>query len=128
MKRSLSILAIIFSLFLMPLETMEANDRPSAAIILTETEIDRQLTTLPEWTIEDKQLRRTFQFENFVKAVAFINSLVEPSEKLAHHPDLLINYNRVTVSLTTHDAGGLTQQDFDLAKIISELFNSSARS
>lgn len=85
------------------------------------TEISEQMENLPGWTIENQQLRRTYQFKNFVEAIDFVNRLVEPAETAGHHPDIAISYNKVTLSLTTHDAGGLTQQDFDLAKIISEL-------
>jgi 4a-hydroxytetrahydrobiopterin dehydratase len=55
----------------------------------------------------------------------FVNSLVEPAEQMGHHPDLSISYNRVVITLTTHDAGGLTQKDFDLAKQISQLLAST---
>jgi 4a-hydroxytetrahydrobiopterin dehydratase len=56
-----------------------------------------------------------------VEAIAFVNQIVEPAEAAGHHPDLEISYNKVTVSLTTHDAGGLTSKDFDLAQVISKL-------
>ncbi|PSF38948.1 4a-hydroxytetrahydrobiopterin dehydratase [Aphanothece hegewaldii CCALA 016] len=88
---------------------------------LTESEIQQQLRELPGWTRKNQQLQRTFMFKNFVEAIAFVNQLVEPTEKLQHHPDLLILYNRVTITLSTHDANGLTQKDFDLAKIISKI-------
>jgi 4a-hydroxytetrahydrobiopterin dehydratase len=122
MKSILSILTIIIIIFLVSIDSVKANDRPTSLIVLTETQISEQLKTLPEWTIKNQQLIRIFEFENFVRAITFVDSLVEPAERLAHHPDLFISYNRVTVSLTTHDVGGLTQQDFDLAKIISDLF------
>ncbi|HEY9600876.1 MAG TPA: 4a-hydroxytetrahydrobiopterin dehydratase [Allocoleopsis sp.] len=93
---------------------------------LSEQEITQQIKSLPEWTLEGKELRRTFQFKNFVEAIDFVNRLVEPAETAGHHPDLAISYNKVTVSLTTHDAGGLTQKDFDLAKTISQLAASSS--
>lgn len=121
-KKSLSLLAIGFSIFFASIEPIQANDSSSTLGVLTEAEISQKLETLPGWTIEDRQLIRTFEFKNFVQAIAFVNRLVEPAEKLAHHPDLAIAYNKVTVSLTTHDAGGLTQKDFDLARIASELF------
>ncbi|MEL6320773.1 MAG: 4a-hydroxytetrahydrobiopterin dehydratase, partial [Cyanobacteria bacterium J06626_14] len=60
---------------------------------------------------------------NFVESVDFVNQLVEPSELMAHHPDVAIAYNQVTLSLTTHDAGGLTTLDFDLAEIITTVAN-----
>ena len=98
-----------------------ASEPPTTPKRLSDTEISQQLQSLPGWTIEDQQLRRTYQFKNFVEAIDFVNRLVEPAEKAGHHPDIAISYNQVTISLTTHDAGGLTQKDFDLAEIISQL-------
>lgn len=121
-RKSLSVLAIGLSIFLVSIEPIQANDSSPTSVVLTETEISQKLETLPGWSIENRQLTRTFEFKNFVQAIAFVDRLVEPAEKLAHHPDLFIAYNKVTVSLTTHDAGGLTQKDFDLARIASELF------
>lgn len=94
--------------------------------LLSEQQVTQQIESLPDWTLEGKKLRRTFQFKNFVEAIDFVNRLVEPAETAGHHPDLAISYNKVTVSLTTHDAGGLTQKDFDLAKTISQLATSSS--
>ena len=96
-------------------------DEPTTTEKLTHAEIIQQLDVLPHWQLENQQLRRTYTFENFVEAVEFVNRLVEPAETAGHHPDLAISYNQVTVSLTTHDAGGLTQKDFDLARTISQL-------
>lgn len=88
---------------------------------LTETEISQRLQALPKWTRDGKTIKYIHEFKNFVQAVSFVNCLISPSEKAGHHPDILISYNRVTISLTTHDAGGLTKQDFDLAETISKL-------
>ena len=88
---------------------------------LTQTEIERELSTVPQWQQQGNNITRTFEFKNFVEAIDFVNKLVEPSETAAHHPDIAISYNKVTVSLTTHDAGGLTQEDFKLARTFSEL-------
>ncbi len=88
---------------------------------LTQTEIDQKIQAVPQWQQEDKTLTRTFKFKNFVEAIAFVNQLVEPAEAAGHHPDIAISYNKVTVSLTTHDAGGLTEMDFDMAQTISQL-------
>ncbi len=90
---------------------------------LTQTEIDQKIQAIPQWQQQEQTITRTFKFKNFVEAIAFVNQLVEPAETAGHHPDLAISYNKVTVSLTTHDAGGLTQMDFDLAQTISELGN-----
>lgn len=89
-------------------------------VLLTPTEITEHLQTLPNWTTDGQTLQCTFQFENFVESVDFVNRLVEPAELLGHHPDIAIAYNRVTVSFTTHDAGGLTQLDFEGAGAIAE--------
>ena len=98
-----------------------ASEPPTTQTRLNKTEISQRLQYLPGWTIEHQQLRRTYQFKNFVEAIDFVNRLVEPAEKAGHHPDIMISYNKVTISLTTHDAGGLTRKDFDLAEIISQL-------
>jgi 4a-hydroxytetrahydrobiopterin dehydratase len=89
--------------------------------LLTDKEIQEQAKRLEDWTVEGKKLQRTFKFKDFVEAIAFINKIVEPAEAAAHHPDLEISYNKVNVTLTTHDASGLTSKDFDLAQAISKI-------
>jgi 4a-hydroxytetrahydrobiopterin dehydratase len=91
------------------------------AMPLTQTDIDQKIKTVPEWRQFKQTITRTFEFKNFVEAIAFVNQLVEPAETAGHHPDLTISYNKVTVSLTSHDAGGLTDKDFALAQTISNL-------
>ncbi len=91
------------------------------AQLLSEAEIKANIEQLLGWTLEGKEIRCIRRFENFIEAIDFVNRLVAPSEAAGHHPDISISYNRVTIALTTHDAGGLTQKDFDLAKIISQL-------
>ncbi|AFY81570.1 4a-hydroxytetrahydrobiopterin dehydratase [Oscillatoria acuminata] len=91
------------------------------AQVLPETEIQERLRQLPGWSREGKMLHCERKFKDFVEAIAFVNQLVEPAETAAHHPDLEISYNKVTISLTTHDAGGLTEKDFQMAQTISEL-------
>jgi len=103
--------------------TLLVQSLPINAMPLNQTEIDQKIQTIPQWQQQKQNLVRTFKFKNFVEAVAFVNQLVEPAEAAGHHPDLTIEYNKVTISLTTHDAGGLTQLDFDLAQTISELDN-----
>lgn len=92
------------------------------AQLLTDAEIQEQAKLLEGWTVEGKELERTFKFKDFVEAIAFINKIVEPAETAGHHPDLAISYNKVKVTLTTHDAGGLTSNDFALAQIVSKLY------
>lgn len=88
---------------------------------LTQTEIEQKIQTLPQWQQQGQAITCTFKFKNFVEAIAFVDKLVQPAEAAQHHPDLAISYNEVTVSLTSHEAGGLTQKDFDLAQTISKL-------
>ncbi|WP_204103008.1 MULTISPECIES: 4a-hydroxytetrahydrobiopterin dehydratase [Spirulina sp. CCY15215] len=89
--------------------------------LLNQTEIQARLKTLTGWKQNGKVIQQTFRFKNFIAAIAFVNELVEPAETAGHHPDLEISYNKVTVSMTSHDAGGLTSKDFDMAMTISEL-------
>jgi 4a-hydroxytetrahydrobiopterin dehydratase len=88
---------------------------------LTAQEIATHLGALPEWRIEEGVLTRTFRFEDFIAALAFVNQVGERAEKAGHHPDIDIRYNRVRLGLVTHDAGGLTAKDFDLAVAVDRL-------
>lgn len=92
--------------------------RPSR---LTESEIAARLATLPQWEHVGATIRRVFKFGGFPDAVRFIDTLVAPAEALNHHPDVDLRYNRVVVTLSTHDQGGLTAFDFELAKQIDAL-------
>ncbi|MBD2497513.1 4a-hydroxytetrahydrobiopterin dehydratase [Nostoc sp. FACHB-280] len=89
--------------------------------LLTEAEIRERANSLSGWTVEGNQLQIRRTFKDFVAAIEFVNKLVEPAELAGHHPDIEISYNKVKVTLTTHDAGGLTQKDFDLASVISQI-------
>lgn len=89
--------------------------------LLEEQEIKQRAEKLSDWTVEGKQLRCVKKFKDFIEAIAFVNKLVEPAEAAGHHPDLEISYNQVTINMTTHDAGGLTEKDFALAQQISSL-------
>jgi len=82
---------------------------------LTETEIQSRLSSLPEWTELGGSIQRTYQFDDFVRAIAFVDHVADLAERAQHHPDILIRYNKVTLTLSTHDAGGITEKDFDLA-------------
>ena len=95
------------------------------ALLLSEAQIQERANQLEGWAVDGKELRATRKFKGFVEAIAFVNQIVEPAEAAGHHPDLEISYNKVTVRLTTHDAGGLTSKDFDLAQIISQLGKTS---
>jgi len=82
---------------------------------LSTEEAASRLNALPRWRIEKGELTRTFDFKDFKAALAFVNLVGERAEEAAHHPDIDIRYNRVRLALVTHDAGGLTANDFDLA-------------
>ncbi|MGL5510542.1 MAG: 4a-hydroxytetrahydrobiopterin dehydratase [Microcoleaceae cyanobacterium] len=89
--------------------------------LLNQADIQKLSSELSDWQVIDKKLFCLKKFTNFIEAIAFVNKLVEPAEAANHHPDIEISYNQVKIYLTTHDAGGLTQQDFILAKEISHL-------
>jgi 4a-hydroxytetrahydrobiopterin dehydratase len=72
-----------------------------------------------EWIESDNALQKTFQFRDFSEALAFVNRVAECAERLQHHPDITINYNKVTLTTTTHDAGSVvTVKDRELADAI----------
>ena len=88
---------------------------------LTANEIAIALTSLEGWTIVQGKLHRQFQFKSFVEAFGFMTSLALVAESLVHHPEWFNVYNRVTIDLTTHDAGGITSKDVWFAKKANEL-------
>jgi 4a-hydroxytetrahydrobiopterin dehydratase len=83
--------------------------------------LEAELKNLDGWTIEQGKLHREFKFASFVEAFGFMSSLALVSEANGHHPEWFNVYNRVTVDLTTHDAGGITQKDIDWAKTANKL-------
>jgi 4a-hydroxytetrahydrobiopterin dehydratase len=83
---------------------------------LTSAQIKTALASVPEWKQEDSSITRTFQFKDFPAAIKFVDSLAQIAEKEWHHPDIDIRWNKVRLVLSTHDAGGLTEKDFNLAK------------
>ncbi len=92
-------------------------------MVFNETQIRPKLANYPAWTISGQSLRQDYQFKDFIQAIEFINRLVEPSEAMGHHPDISISYNKVIINLMSHDAGGITQKDFDLAAQIDKIAN-----
>lgn len=89
----------------------------------TEKQVAKSLTALSNWSVNKTatQLTRSFDFDNFVVALAFCAKIAVHAEVLGHHPDLELSYGKVKVKLKTHDAKGLTKLDFDLAKRIDKL-------
>ncbi len=86
---------------------------------LSDAEVSSSLKELPGWELKDGTICKLFTFENFGDAVSFVNEVADLAEELDHHPDILIQYNKVTLTLSTHSAGGLTDKDFFLAKEIN---------
>jgi 4a-hydroxytetrahydrobiopterin dehydratase len=86
-----------------------------SATVLSTAEITTQLSQLIGWEVKDGKLHRQFQFANFVTAFGFMTNMATVSEDLGHHPEWFNVYNKVTVDLVTHDAGGITQKDIDWA-------------
>ena len=87
---------------------------------LMETEIAPRLAAVPRWKEQGKEIIRTFEFRDFRAALAFVNKVGDLAENAGHHPDIDIRWNKVRLALTTHDAGGLTAKDFDLAAEIDK--------
>lgn len=76
----------------------------------------------PEWeVIEDKLLKRKFEFKNFKEAMEFVNKVADLAENENHHPDIKINYNKVAISFTTHSIGALSEKDFTMAAEVEKL-------
>jgi 4a-hydroxytetrahydrobiopterin dehydratase len=86
--------------------------------LLTDDEVRAQLGDLPGWELRDGAISKEYTFKGFRAAIAFIDRLAEVAIASRHHPDLENHYNRVAVSLTSHDAGGVTGADLDLARAI----------
>ncbi|MSR17693.1 MAG: 4a-hydroxytetrahydrobiopterin dehydratase [Phycisphaerales bacterium] len=83
---------------------------------LADDEIAQQLQVFPEWARIGDDIQRTFKFSSFDAAIRFVDAIALHAESVQHHPDILIRYSKVTLTLSTHDAGGLTTSDFDLAR------------
>lgn len=89
--------------------------------LLSDDEIASRLGGLEGWQREGDAIRKSFDRGDFVGSVDFAKSLVEPAEEMSHHPDLSISWSEVEVTITTHSEGGLTENDFELAKRIDAL-------
>lgn len=89
--------------------------------LLSDSEVERRLAELPGWERREDAIAKEFDRGDFVGSVRFVDSLVEPAEAMNHHPDLEISWATVTVSLSTHSEGGLTENDFELAQKIDAL-------
>ena len=88
---------------------------------LSDDDVSARLASLPGWTLESGRLHRVFTFADFSEAFGFMSRVALAAEKLEHHPDWSNGWNKVTVDLSTHDAGGLTELDFRLAEAMGKI-------
>lgn len=88
---------------------------------LEKDEIQESLSEIPGWAVLGKGIAKVYAFENYLAGVEFAKKCGELAEEMNHHPDLLIRWKKVRVSITTHSAGGLTGLDFDYAKKVESL-------
>jgi 4a-hydroxytetrahydrobiopterin dehydratase len=87
---------------------------------LSNDEINKKLTQLNSWELNGNSIQKDFEFKDFKEAMDFMNQLAKVAEKLNHHPDWSNSYNKVSIKLTSHDVGGLTENDFTFAKAADE--------
>ncbi len=83
---------------------------------LSADQIQENIADLPSWSLNGDSLQRTFRFDDFVGSMAFVEKIAHLAEEMNHHPDIMIRFNKVTLTLSTHDAGGITENDFTLAR------------
>jgi len=89
---------------------------------LNRVQIDSGLSKFPGWTFDNESISKQFQFKDFIEALSFINAVGLESEKMDHHPDILMfEWNKVKITISTHSAGGVTEKDFLLASKIEEI-------
>ena len=88
---------------------------------LSQLDIEEQLKNLPGWSVVNEKLHKEFEFASFNEAFGFMTRAAMEIERMNHHPEWFNVYNRITVELTTHDAGGITKNDVNLAKILNSL-------
>ena len=88
---------------------------------LARSEVDQRLRALKDWHLEGEAIEKQYTFGGFPEASAFVNRLVPEVEASDHHPDIQVNYNRVTLTYSTHSEGGLTVKDFDGAAMADRL-------
>ena len=93
------------------------------ASLLEQQQLDYFIEKNPSWIIDNKTIKREFEFDNFIDAFGFMSKVALLSEKMDHHPNWQNTYNKVKIELTTHDKGGITNNDIKLAESIDKLIN-----
>jgi 4a-hydroxytetrahydrobiopterin dehydratase len=90
---------------------------------LSEEDIRQALAKLPDWSLAGQTIQRKFTLPSFAAAMAFVNQIAVAAERANHHPDITINYNLVTISLSTHSESGVTRKDVELAAQIETIYH-----
>ncbi len=91
--------------------------------LLTDDEITSRMKKVPEWELEGDAIARSVEFDDFMEGIDFVNGVAEIAEEAQHHPDIDIRWCTINLKLTTHDQGGLTDADFELAQRIDNLLD-----
>ena len=91
--------------------------------LIEKNQLDSFIEKNPSWIIDNKTIKKEFKFENFIEAFGFMSKVALLSEKMDHHPNWQNIYNKVKIELTTHDKGGITTNDINLAESIDQLIN-----
>ena len=89
--------------------------------VIPDQDVEAFIAAHPEWSRADAEITRTYEFEDFNEAMRFVNHVADEAEKANHHPDIDIRWNQVTLTLSTHSEGGLTNKDLALADIADGL-------
>ena len=92
---------------------------------LTTKQIKANLKATPNWSQRAKAICRTYKFDGFLNSIAFVNRIARKAQKINHHPDIDIRFDKVALTLSTHDEGGITEKDFSLAHQCDEVFAKS---
>lgn len=88
--------------------------------LLDDEEIEQRLDELGDWEREEDEIHKVYEFDDFASAMKFVNDVAKMADRYDHHPDMLISYSKVKLTLSTHSEGGLTALDFDLANDIEQ--------
>ena len=89
---------------------------------LNAKQVKLHLKAVPDWSKRAQTICRTFKFEGFLMSIAFVRRIAKQAQKINHHPDINIRFDQVTLMLTTHDEGGITEKDFNLARLCDVVF------
>ena len=92
--------------------------------LLDDTQISENLARIEGWERAGNEIRKSYKLSNFIASIGFVNKIAILAEKADHHPDILVQYSTVNITLSTHSEGGITEKDFDLASEIEGAFNS----